>query len=725
MSTTRISVARAHNVHLSRGGVSVIADVSPDGFPIIRYWGAELGSLSDADLDMVALADQRPAVTNAPNAPIQVSILPEQSRGWMGSQGLLGHHDGAGFSPRFRATEIRLTDMHSLDVDTVDQESGLGILLEMRLSEDGLLGMRATVTNLAPVAYQLEALTLFLPVPIDATEILDFSGRHLRERSPQRTAFTLGSRVREGRRGKPGVDSSFLTAVGTQGFGFRRGEVWALHVAWSGNGRTIVERSSEGVSMIGGGELLHPGEIELLQGDSYASPWVAASWGEGLDAVSARFHSFLRHSERHPSGPRPVVLNTWEAVYFEHSIETLRDLVQRAGEVGIERFVLDDGWFGSRRDDTSGLGDWYVSPDVWPTGLGELISLVHSHGMDFGLWFEPEMINLDSELARAHPEWIMTTGTRFALPARSQQVLDLTHPEAFDYLLERIDALLTEYDIAFIKWDHNRDLVDAGHSPLGRAAVHNQTLALYRLLDQLQERHPGLEIESCSSGGGRVDLEILQHTQRIWASDCIDPLERQDIQRWTGLIVPLEYMGSHVGNPRAETTGRVQSLDFRAATAFFGSFGVEWDITQATETDRAELAAWISAYKAHRQLLHTGTVVRSDHADPAIYVTGVVADDHSEALFSIASLTTSEFAPLGRVTLPGLDEQRNYQVQALQIGGPREERSGFVEASWWSRSITASGRVLARVGVQTPVLRPEEAVLLHVTELGNDNIQEQ
>ena len=278
-----------------------------------------------------------------------------------------------------------------------------------------------------------------------------------------------------------------------------------------------------------------------------------------------------------------MVLNTWEAVYFDHRLDRLTALADTAAELGVERFVLDDGWFRHRRDDTAGLGDWYVDEDVWPHGLHPLIDHVRGRGMEFGLWVEPEMVNPDSDLARAHPDWVLP-----GPPWRHQQALDITIPEAYAYILERLDALLSEYDIAFLKWDHNRDLV---------TPTHEQTLATYRLLDELRARHPGVEIESCSSGGARVDLGILARTDRVWASDTNDALERQNIQRWTQLLLPPELVGSHVGPPRAHTTGRTHDLSFRAATALFGHFGIEWDIASASDEERTELAEWIARYK--------------------------------------------------------------------------------------------------------------------------------
>ena len=252
--------------------------------------------------------------------------------------------------------------------------------------------------------------------------------------------------------------------------------------------------------------------------------------------------------------------------------------------------MLDDGWFVGRRSDNAGLGDWQVDPDVWPQGLHPLVDRVTELGMQFGLWVEPEMINPDSNLAREHPDWIMATGGRMPILSRQQQVLDLGNPAAFDYILDSLDALLTEYGIGYLKWDHNRDLIDAGHAPAGTPAVHDQTVAVYALMDELRRRHPGVEIESCSSGGGRVDLEVLQHTDRIWTSDCIDALERQTIQRYTGLLVPPELFGAHIGSDHSHTTGRRHDLSFRAGTALFGHMGIEVDLTEMSPAELAELA---------------------------------------------------------------------------------------------------------------------------------------
>jgi len=546
--------------------------------------------------------------------------------------------------------------------------------------------------------------------------VLDLTGRHMRERIPQRHAFTLGTHLREGRRGRTGTDASLLLAAGEPGFGFRRGEVWAVHVAWSGNHRTLAEALPDGRRVLGGGELLLPGEVRLAAGATYTSPWLHAAHGDGLDAVTARFHTFLRARPSHPRTPRPVTLNTWEAVYFDHDLDRLTALADLGARVGVERFVLDDGWFRGRRDDTAGLGDWYVDEAVWPQGLTPLVEHVHGLGMQFGLWVEPEMVNEDSDLARAHPDWILGPAGRRPPRSRFQQVLDVAHPDAFAYLLERLDTLVGENRVDHLKWDHNRDLVDAVSHADGTARVRAQTLALYALLDELRARHPGLEIESCSSGGGRVDLEVLARTDRVWASDCIDPLERQQIQRWTAVLLPPELIGSHVGSPTAHTTRRTHPLDFRAGTAVLWHLGIEWDLAEADEADLDRLAAWIGTHKRLRGLAHSGTLVNADHPDPTLWVTGVVAADRSAAVYSLAQVATSVQSPAGLLRLPGLDPEATYRVAPL-TPGDHVDGPALSGPQWWAEGAVLPGRVLGELGVQAPTLHPERMVLLEVTRV--------
>jgi alpha-galactosidase len=399
------------------------------------------------------------------------------------------------------------------------------------------------------------------------------------------------------------------------------------------------------------------------------------------------------------------LINTWEAAYFDHDLPRLLELAELAAAAGVERFVLDDGWFLGRRHDSAGLGDWVVDPTVWPNGLQPLIDHVEKLDMQFGLWVEPEMINLDSDLARAHPEWIFRAGGREGIATRQQHVLDLGNPAAYAHIAGCLHALLDQYAIGYLKWDHNRMVVEAGHSPTGTPGVHRHTLAVYRLMDELRAAHPGLEIETCAGGGGRIDLEILNRTDRVWPSDCIDALERQQIQRYTQLLLPPELLGTHLGGPEAHTTRRRHHLGFRGATAMWGHMGIEWDLTSTTPDERDQVSRWVELHKSLRPLLHSGDVVVADHPDPAIWVNGVVAQDKSEAVFAITTVGRPVTFPPGRVCLPGLHPDTRYTLEPVP---PADYYPGTNQyPGWWKDGVTLSGRTLAQVGVQIPAMFPE------------------
>jgi alpha-galactosidase len=715
-------------------GVCVILDGSGPSLPRVLHWGADPGPLDPAALE--GLADHVVgAVPSGPRRALDFPLFPAEGDLWSGTPGLRGHREGVRPFPRLAVTAIEQPGIGRVIVRGGDPAAGLEVVVELVLEPGGLLRSRTTLTNepteqSGDAVYTLDGLTTLMPVPAQARELLDLTGRWAVERRPQRSPFHHGTRLRASRRGRTGHDATLVLCAGTPGFGFRHGEVWAAHVAWSGDHTHLAERLPEGAGsggtgVIGGGELLLPGEVRLARGESYTTPWICFAYSdEGLDGVSRSFHRYLRSRPQHVRGPRPLVLNTWEAVYFDHGFARLEALAQRAAEVGVERFVLDDGWFLGRRDDNAGLGDWYVDPAVWPGGLKPLADRVHDLGMQFGLWVEPEMVNPDSDLARNHPEWVLAEPGRWPPTVRNQLVLDVAHPQAWAYLLERLDALVGEIGVDYLKWDHNRDLHEAVHlrrpaadsqaGPRPVAGVHTQTLAAYELLDALRARHPRLEIESCASGGGRVDLGILEHTDRIWGSDSNDAHDRQSIQRWTAMLVPPELVGSHVGPPSAHVTGRTAGLTFRALTALFGHAGIEWDITTCTEQELQTLQAWAALYKELRGLLHSGDVVRADHPDDGTWLHGVVAPDRAEAVFCYLRLATSPDGLPARLRLPGLDPAAVYRVVRRDDAG-RDDGHWF-DPPWWQRGwAEASGQVLAAIGLAAPDLRPDEAVLLHVT----------
>ncbi|MEL7488050.1 MAG: alpha-galactosidase, partial [Pseudomonadota bacterium] len=385
----------------------------------------------------------------------------------------------------------------------------------------------------------------------------------------------------------------------------------------------------------------------------------------------------------------------------------------KAAWVGAERFVLDDGWFGSRRNDRAGLGDWWVSTDVYPNGLNALADRVRALGMEFGIWFEPEMVNPDSDLYRAHPDWILEARGVEQVPFRDQYTLDLTRQEVSDYLFEKISAIVLEYDVAYIKWDMNREI----HHPAsaGRGAIHRQTRAVYALMQRLRDAHPRLEIETCSSGGARVDFGVLRHTDRFWLSDSNDALDRQSIQRGASYFFPLNVIGSHVGPRVCHTTHRTLSMSFRAATAIFGHMGMELNLHEEADDDLETLKAAVALHKKFRTLIHSGDFFRLDQSD-YLNIVGVVAADQDEALFSCAKTTGHHTTLPGRFRFAGLDMAKRYRVKIVWPDRPFSitEPSIVDQADLMGDGAVFSGEALLVHGVQLPLMHPESCILFHL-----------
>ena len=680
-----------------------------NGALVIRHWGAPiLGQNHD-----IALASRVSIANSSWDEPQLPGLMRESARGFLGRPTLSGHRNGKAWSTKFEVTDFHHQGNHCA-VTLRDFHAELEVIVTFDLDAFGVLIQKATVKNIGNSDYVLNEFIHWLPLPREATQTLDFAGRWSNERQPQRRDIQIGTWVRESREGRSGHNFSIADIALTAQTSFQSGSAWATSIAWSGNSHYLVERGFDGQQSIGAGELLLAGEVILKGNESYEAPALFAVYSsQGLDGVSAAFHSHLRAREIHPKRPRPLTLNMWEALYFDHNESKIRELVDVATEIGVERVVLDDGWFHSRRNDRSGLGDWVIDPAVWPNGLTPVIEYINSKGIEFGLWFEGEMVNPDSDLYRAHPEWILHEGDRTPPLWRHQLVLDLGHEEAYKHVLEQTSSLLAAHNIVYIKWDHNRVLVDAGH--LGVAGVRRQTQAIYRLFAELKKRHPGLEIESCASGGARIDLGVIDYVDRFWTSDNNDALERQTIQRWTSQVIPPEMLGTHIGPTHGHQTGRTLELSMRAITALFGHAGIEWNITQATAEERANLATWARYYKDNRALLHSGKSVRIDYPDEHGYLHGVISTDTKKSIFAYVQLTPTVTIHPASLKFAGLDAAANYLVKAVYPAG--KPRFMLITPPQWMDGITMSGSALATIGVSAPILAPANAVLIEITKL--------
>ncbi len=731
--------------HLVSQTTSVIVDVS-SGIPAIVHWGAPVLAVSTDPESVVWSTDVQPFGAVGGATPLQ--IVPMHGDGFAGRPGLAGHRRGGRhWSPRFHYLEHDLvrgpgpTADQVLTVRAIDDVAALVITSRLELSHDGVLSTRVTVDNRGDSPYMVDALSVSLALPENAAQLGVYSGRWAREFDLHRFPWPYGAWTSENRSGRTSHEHPPYIWALENGTGEWSGQAWGVHLAWSGNHVLYAETLVTGQRYIQSGELFQPGEMCLDPGQSLDTPQVIGVYSErGLTPASWGFHSTVRrHSPRPQARPRPVHINTWEAVYFDHDLDRLCHLADVAAATGIERFVLDDGWFGARRHDRAGLGDWMVSVDVYPQGLFPLIEHVVGLGMEFGIWVEPEMVNPDSDLYRQHPDWVLASDGYQPILGRHQLVLDLTNERAWQYIHDQLDALLGDHRISYVKWDMNRPHIQASTSD-GKAATHAQTLAVYVLIDSLRQRHAHIEFESCASGGGRIDHEMLRRVERVWTSDSNDAHERQLIQRGASMVIPPEVMGSHIGPRRSHTTQRRHSLSFRAVTALFGHLGVEWDITTADENERAHLAYVIELYKTYRHLLHGGDTVRFDiygslsgehvagHRSVGTALAhGVYAKDRHEALICYVQLATPEPTFPQRLRLPDLLADQIYDVVVLPLDpggrgavsnamlGPTTRQPAWMTTNTDGVPYRLSGSALAAVGLPMPLLWPESAVLVHLS----------
>ncbi|MDE0747065.1 MAG: alpha-galactosidase [Porticoccaceae bacterium] len=680
--------------------------------PAILYWGPLLaGASSPAMLALLATRQELQAC-RPQDAPIALS--PQAAAGFMGSPGVQVHRNGQQWAVFTQICSVSPTDDELVIVSRCQgSDIELTHYLGLHKATD-VLTATTTITNRGTSTLWVDRCDApCIPVPMHYTKILGFTGRWANEFQLQTLDRFAGAYVRENRSGRTSHDTFPGVIVHAEHTNEQTGAAYGLHLGWSGNHHVRIEEQHSGQAYAQLGELFYPGELSLEPGQMYCSPMLfGASTAHGLSALSASFHGYVRScltDQRVASKARPVHFNTWEAVYFDLSFDRLCELADSAAEVGAERFVLDDGWFKNRKSDSAGLGDWFVDDTVFPQGLGPLIDYVQAKHMEFGLWVEPEMVNPDSDLYRAHPDWVLNADPAPLILSRHQLVLDLTRVEVQHYLFERLDALLTDYAIGYLKWDMNRALYQPGNQD-GRAVGHDQTVALYHLLQRLRAVHPKVEIESCSSGGGRADFGILAFTDRIWTSDSNDALDRLSIQKGFSMFFPSEVMGAHVGPSRCHATGRVLSMDLRAGVALFGHMGIEANLLDMDAEEKQALKAAVVLHKKHRQLIHNGKLIRLDSQLGGSSF-GVMAADGNEALFSYAQLDSLSNSVGGRLRFDGLDKHSLYEVSIVWP----------LEPSSYSKSILnvingsiISGDALVTVGLQLPIMLPASLLIFHL-----------
>ena len=586
-----------HTWRFDSTGQSLVL-ASNGGVPMVCYWGAPLPA--DTDLGAIAAA-MTPDVTGGMMDEIApITLCPLARDSFAGQPGLVAYRDGAELHPK-----LQFTASDATGIQVSDPELGLSLRFEFTVV-DQVISARTVLETEAPITLHWLAAPV-MPGPQLAEEMIDFSGRWIGEFQQVKTPWRRGSHLREARGGRSGHEHPPFALFPETGCRNTAGTSFAMHYGWSGGHRLIAEELPDGRRQIQWG---HAAATCGTGTRFETAPLLLARSAHGFNGTAVAFQRYIRDhlvDWPHPDRSRPVHYNCWEAIYFDHDLETLKDIAAIAADLGAERFVLDDGWFGRRDDDTSSLGDWQIDPRKWPDGFAPLIDHVHGLGMRFGLWFEPEMVNLNSDLARAHPDWIL--GPADQVEGRQQRVLDMSNPAVRSYLFTQMNAVLANHDIDYVKWDHNRLL------PIPDAA---QCTGTYQLLADLRAAHPGVEFESCASGGGRIDAGVLQHTQRVWLSDSNDALERQRIQHDAALFLPAAITGSHVGPRHCHTSGRVLPMPLRAWTAAQRHMGFEMDPRELSAEEAAVLKEVTTWWKANRDWMRQADILRLDHADPAV-----------------------------------------------------------------------------------------------------------
>jgi alpha-galactosidase len=704
-------VLRVEWLRLDGEALTLVFALERDGATDLVYCGARLPA--GEDLASLAAGTARGRHESQPDVPPQAGLLPEGKHGLATSPALAVRRGGARLATDLRLAEWQAED-RAITLTLRDDAAGVEARLVWRIGAGDVLRCSAALTNCGGAALEVEHLVaLALPVPSRFSELTSFAGRWASEMHEHRRPVAPDGLNRQSRGGKQGFDGGNWLLLHADD------EVLGAHLAWSGDFVTRLDcdtgGAGNGAAVLQLAAAWDPGEVVLAPGKSFATPEALFTIAANRSALAQAFHAHLRRDvlpARAQCSPRRVHCNSWEALGFGLSEDRLMRLAEDAASLGIERFVLDDGWFGGRRNDRTSLGDWWPSPAIFPNGLGPLITHVHACGMDFGLWVEPEMVSPDSELYRAHPDWCLRLPGQERRTMRQQLMLDLTREEVSDYLFAALDKLLAEQGIAYLKWDHNRTMFPA--SGAAGPVRYRQTQALYVLMDRLRAAHPQVEIESCASGGGRVDCGILARTERVWPSDNNDALEGARIMAAWSQFLPLEVLGNHVGPSPNPITGRRLAMDFRAKVALFGHMGVEADPACMDAAERKSLAAHIALYKDWREVLHHGALSRLEHPDTGMFAQ--ITKHGGKALALVAQTAFSPAFDVAPLRLAGLERDARYRVW-LPEPWPDTALAYLGNPDRWRNGFTLSGAALMGHGLALPLTHPETAWLIALERL--------
>ena len=638
---------------LDDGRQSLVLSSAEGRLAEIIYWGPRLPD--DEDVSMLYKSSAIDVTGGMLDQNPELSICPEASRNFPGQPGMiLRDQSGAPIITKFRFKSAEQAQ-HSLTLIFSDDVADLTYKAEFSIHPaTHIITSQASLTAQTPLFVDWMAAPVF-PASQASNSIYDFSGCWCGEFQIQDTPWSAGMRYREYNTGRTGHEHFPGLIIPERGAKNTSGHAYAFHYGWSGGHKMVAEELPDGRRQVQFGHASH----SQRQAQTYfETAMLFATFSDvGMNGCAVAFQRHVREEVVHfpVSGlPRPVFYNCWEAVYFNHSLDELKDIASLAASLGAERFVLDDGWFVDRNDDTTALSDWIVDPKKYPDGLSPLIEHIRSEGMSFGLWFEPEMINRESQTYHAHPEWVL--GDEDQILGRQQLVLDMSLSEVRDYLFSRLDFMLTTYAIDYIKWDHNRVL------PIQDIAQINGT---YALLDRLRHAHPDVEIESCASGGGRIDFGILSKTQRVWLSDSNDAIERLKIQHNAALFLPSVVTGSHVGPRISHTSGRSIDIRLRAWVAAQRHMGFEMNPRELTEDEALILKDVTGWWRDNRDWMMEADILRLDSADTAVIAEQQLAKAGDQFLVFAGKVATSAQIAPRPLCLTNLNPDAIYHIELV------------------------------------------------------------
>ena len=569
-------------------------------------------------------------------------------------------------------------DVTTLEITCVDPVLNLKLILSYSAFEkEDVITRSVKIVNTGKQQVRLEKVySACLDMDNENFELLTLHGSWGRERHIQRRVICYGKQLVSSAKGKPGHQEHPFIALVTPGTNQQQGRVYGMHFVYSGNFIGQAELTQfDTVRMVMG---IHQEEFcwNLRGGESFQAPEVVLTFSEeGLGKMTRSLHDFYRQHmirSKYKDQKRPILINNWEATYFDFNTEKLLDIAREAKKDGIEMLVMDDGWFGKRNSDNCSLGDWFVNENKIKGGLKHLVDEVNKLGLKFGIWMEPEMISPDSELYRKHPDWAFAVPERTATLSRNQYVLDLSRKEVRDYVYECVHNVISSANIEYVKWDMNRQLTDIGSVEFtgdrqGELA-HRYVLGVYELQERLVNDFPDLLLENCSGGGARFDPGMLYYSPQIWCSDDTDAIERLSIQEGTELIYPLSTMGAHVSDCPNHTVGRSTPFMTRAHVALAGTFGYELDITKISEEERAMIPEQVSMYHKYNDLVREGDYYRVvSYRENGLYDCWmVVAKDKSEALVTYVQVLGRPNVHSRKIKLLGLDVAADYRLDGTE-----------------------------------------------------------